>query len=879
LDQNIKSFRNATSQGSHLKRRSLSEAKHGGHDNLSTVPLVPQPVKEGRYPNTYSEKTIMTNYIAHKDQKLYEHLEGVAELAKVHAEKIGMKKYGELLGLLHDFGKYSSEFQKYITDAIKENDPHFNPDEDEEFEDPAGKKGKIDHSTAGAQFLARKIGSSNAHKILGQLLSLCLVSHHSGLINCITTDNSGTWDSYSKRLSKNDNRTHREECTKNADKHVLDRIYAILADKSFTKPFEEKCRDIVCTSPEGTPLSTAAQFQIGLLVRFLFSALIDADRQDTADSEKPKTAQHRQQGNYKTWSTLIKRLENKYKTFKTNNHVDEIRKEISAHCLHAATRAKGLFTLTVPTGGGKTLGSLRFALHHAKEHGMDRIVYIVPFTTIIDQNAQVVREILEPKGYPEDTGRIVLEHHSNIGADAQSWKEKLLTENWDAPVVFTTMVQFLEALFGAGTRGARRMHQLAKTVIVFDEIQTLPIKCVHLFNNAINFLVNHCKSTVVLCTATQPLLGSVDEKKGALELSKENELMPDVGKLFDDLKRVDVYDCRKSPGWTYSEIEELAVGLVKDNGSCLVVVNTKKAARIIFKEAKKDGLEVYHLSTGMCPAHRKQVLNSIRQKLEDKEPILCVSTQLIEAGVDISFRSVIRMLAGLDSIAQAAGRCNRHGGLELGNVFIVNATEESLNYLKDIEVGKQKSNRVLDDYRGNSSQYDGDIIGPKMLEWYYQNYFYDRKNVMDYPVTANRNETLLNMLSCNSFAVADLQRTKQTIPGLRQSFMTAAKLFKSIDAPTRSVIVRYDKEGRDLVGQLCAAFEVEKQFALIKRAQQYAVNLFPYEFDKLAQQNALYRVQEDTEIFFLDDQYYSTITGISLEPVNREERFHDECTA
>ncbi len=820
-------------------------------------------------------------YIAHNKQNLITHLEGVAALAKIHAGKIGMGNYGELLGLLHDFGKYSAEFQKYITDALKKGDPQFNPDEDEEFADPTGKKGKIDHSTAGAQFLYCKNDSSNAHKVLVQVLSLCLVSHHSGLINCLTTDNTGTWDSYSKRLLKNDNKTHKVECAENADKHIVERINTILADKTFTKPFEEKCRDIMLTSPERQPLSIVAQCQLGLLVRFLFSALIDADRQDSADSEKPKTARHRQQGNYLAWDQLIVRFENKYKTFKVRNHVDEVRKEIAAHCLHTATRSKGLFTLTVPTGGGKTLASLRFALRHAKEHDLDRIIYVIPFTTIIDQNAQVVREILEPKEFPEDIGKIVLEHHSNIGADAQSWKEKLLTENWDAPIIFTTMVQFLEALFGSGTRGARRMHQLAKAVIIFDEIQTLPVKCVHLFNNAINFLVNHCGSTVVLCTATQPLLGSVDEKKGALKLSKDNELIPDVDKLFDDLKRVHVHDCRKSIGWTYPEVATLAVGQVNTNGSCLVVVNTKKAARIIFEEAKKDGLEVFHLSTGMCPAHRKQVLSTIRRKLDDKVPILCVSTQLIEAGVDISFHAVVRMLAGLDSIAQAAGRCNRHGGYESGNVFVVNPAEESLDYLKDIAIGKEKSNRVLDDYKDDSAQYAGDIIGPKMLTWYYQNYFYDRKNIMDYPVNANRNDTLLNMLSSNSLAVDDFRRANGTMPAinLRQSFMTAAKLFRSIDAPTRSVIVRYGNEGRELVNQLCSAFEVEKQFALIKKAQEFSVNLFPYEFEKLAQQNALNRVQEETEIFYLDYQYYSKITGVSLAPVRKEEQFKDECIA
>ena len=814
----------------------------------------------------------MPRYIAHNNQALHEHLEGVAELAKIHAEKLGMGNYGELMGLLHDLGKYSTEFQKYITDAIKKNDPQFNPDEDEDFEDPTGRKGKIDHSTAGAQFLSYENCSSNVHKILKQFLSLCLVSHHSGLINCLTTDNIGTWDSYSRRLSKQDHRTRRGECIKNVDKHILERINAIFADKSFTKPFEEKCRAIVNNSPEITPHSTVAKFHLGLLVRFLFSALIDADRQDTSDSEKPKIATYRLQGNYKSWSVLIERLENKYKTFKANNLVDEIRKEISSHCLHAAHRPRGLFTLTVPTGGGKTLASLRFALGHAEKHHMDRIIYVIPFTTIIDQNAQVVREILEPKDCHEDTGKIVLEHHSNIGADVQSWKEKLLTENWDAPVIFTTMVQLLEALFGAGTRGARRMHQLAKAVIVFDEIQTLPIRCVHLFNNAINFLVNHCESSVILCTATQPLLNSVDEKKGTLILSKENELMPDVGKLFDDLKRVYVHDCRKSPGWTYPEIATLAVGQVKETGSCLVVVNMKKAARIIFEEAKNYGFEVFHLSTGMCPAHRKQVLKIIRQKLDDKEPILCVSTQLIEAGVDISFRSVIRMLAGLDSIAQAAGRCNRHGGPEIGSVFVVNPAEENLDYLKDIAVGKEKTNRVLDDYKSDPSKFDRDIIGTKMLEWYYQNYFYERKDVMDYPVNANRNDTLLNMLSSNSLAVKEFERTNRSMPAINlcQSFMTAAKLFKSIDAPTRSVIVRYGDEGKELVNQLCSAFEVDKQYALIKKAQQYSVNLFPYEFEKLKEQNALNPVQEGTEIFYLDDKYYSEQFGISMEPINKE---------
>lgn len=831
-------------------------------------------------------EALMSDYIAHNHQSLRKHLEGVATLAGINAQKIGMEQYGRLLGLLHDFGKYSSEFQKYITDSIKKNDAEFNPDEDEEFEDPSGRRGRIDHSTAGAQYLSSLIGRSNARKILGQVLSLCLVSHHSGLIDCLATNNDGTWDSYTERLSKADSKTHMKECASNGDKYILEKINDLLRDDSLSAPFEKICHHIAAACPRQS--QTIGRFQLGLLIRFLFSSLIDADCQDTADSEKPAAAQHRQRGDYRPWNVLTDRLENTYRALESKNTcvrtdteraVNKVRSEVSGSCLSAAHHERGLFTLTVPTGGGKTLASLRFALHHAKKHSMDRIIYVVPFTTIIDQNAKVIRGVLEPDECPKDSGRIVLEHHSNIGADVQTWKEKLLTENWDAPVVLTTMVQFLETIFGEGTRGARRMHQLASAVIIFDEVQTLPVKCVHLFNNAINFLVDHCRSTVVLCTATQPLLGRVEETKGALQLTEGNEIISDIGKLYADLKRVSVHDCRRSLGWKHSEIAEFAHEQAEKEGNCLVVVNTKKAARLIFEGVKKKRCRSFYLTTGMCPAHRREVFDTVRRKLDAGERIICISTQLVEAGVDISFKSVVRMLAGLDSIAQAAGRCNRHGSEGTGEVFIINDAEENLEHLEDIKVGKENTDRVLNDYKDDQSKYNSDPISPKMLEWYYENYFYSRSDKMGYPVKAGRNDTLLNMLGPNSSAVADYQRThdgKMPAINLHQSFMTAARHFRSIDAPTQSVIVSYGEKGRNLVYRLCAAFEVQRQHALFRTAQQYSVNLFPYEFNKLLRQRALRRVQQDTEIFYLDSQYYSKITGISLEPVEREEQFEDE---
>ena len=814
-------------------------------------------------------------YIAHENQPLRDHLQGVAKLSRKNAEKIGCSDYGELLGLLHDLGKYSKSFQDYIRSAIGMLDP----DTDEEFVEAVELKGRIDHSTAGAQLIWTRFSSGTpAERLLAQILSLCLVSHHSGIIDCLTTDSRGTYDVFTKRIIKNDEKTHFKEVMLKAREEIATRLDLLVSKPDITKPMEILLKGVFEAVPEKRQQSTVFQFQVGLYVRFLFSCLIDADRQDSADSEKPRNAQKRQNGLYQSWSIMSKKLETAIDGFGApKTDVNKIRAEVSDQCLLASKKGKGIYTLTVPTGGGKTLASLRFALHHAELHQLDRIVYVIPFTTIIDQNAEVVRNILETND--EEKGRIVLEHHSNIGSERQTWKEKMLTENWDAPVVYTTMVQFLETLFGGGTRGARRMHQLARSVLVFDEIQTLPVRCVHMFCNAINFLVNQCESSVVLCTATQPLLGEVELLKGALALTPANEIVADVQKLYKDLKRVDVLDSRKPHGWTDDEIARLAVHEVEKTGSCLIIVNMKKSARALFAAIQgKTKAECFHLSTGMCPVHRKKVLNIIRERIkpENNLPTICVSTQLIEAGVDVDFGSVIRYNAGLDSIAQAAGRCNRNGIRDSGSVYIVNPAEEKIDCLKDITIGKDKTEKVLSDFKDNPEQYKNDRIGPDLLAWYYRNYFFERKKDMEYPVSSRENgrdDTLLSLLSTNVLSVQNFSMTHGKYPpfDLRQSFMTAGKLFKSIDAPTHSVIVQYGEAGKNLVSQLSAAFEIEKEYKLLHEAQQYSVNLFPHEFEGLKEIGALYSVQKGEEIYYLDKKYYSEQFGLSMEAVNREE--------
>lgn len=805
-------------------------------------------------------------------QFLRTHLTGVGTLARTFAAKLDLGSAGELIGLLHDLGKYSAEFQAYIGSALGLKDT-----DADDYVDAKAQKGKVDHSSAGAQFIWQLFADREPlGQAVAQVLALCIASHHSGLIDCLDADGA---DTFGKRMRKAQEKTHLDEVRRAADPLILARCAELSGDSALVLGFKALVERIVRSSPQ--PI--VAQQQIGLAVRLLFSCLIDADRIDTADFEHKRARKHRPNGDYVKWPVLIDRLERHLQAMTAKRPIDALRRDISLHCLDASSRTGGIYTLTVPTGGGKTLASLRFALHHAQQHSLDRIVYVIPFTSIIDQNAQVVREILEPSDKPADRGKVVLEQHASITPEQQTWREKILCENWDAPVVYTTMVQFLESLFGAGTRGARRMHQLANSVLIFDEIQTLPIKCIHLFNNAINFLAEQCNSTVVLCTATQPLLHRVSPEKGSMRLAPRHEIMRDVHKLFDDLKRVEIRDHRKRGGWQYAEVAQLALDELVRAGSCLVIVNTKAAARKVFElcESKLSGDEIVHLSTDMCPAHRKAELRKLRQRLEAGMPVLCVSTQLIEAGVDVDFGAVIRFNAGLDSIAQAAGRCNRNGRIEPGIVHVVNPRpeDENLGTLPDISIGRDKAERVLDEYKQQPSRYRENLIGPEALTEYYRYYFFDRQENMDYPVPAKdigHDDTLLNLLSANSQAMNDYHRKHNAVPVrfLNQSFMAAAKVFKAIDAPTQGVIVPHGDEGRALIAKLHSAYDIELEFELLRSAQQYTVNVFPNVLERLKKAGALKEVKPETRILSLDSRYYSPRFGLATDPVSRMETLY-----
>ena len=806
-------------------------------------------------------------------QLLIDHLLETSIISGQLAAKLNLGFVGELLGLMHDFGKYSRKFQKYIHDETG----LFNPDLDDEESIPDGSK--VDHSTAGAQWVYRELRKFGAAQgigeLFGQMLGLCIASHHGeGLIDCLDGEGNPKWI---ERFNKTDELTHLAECEQNTDEAVLQKAKE-LAGENLIRSLLKAVKPILSDPVSNDKIK---EFYLGCLTRFLFSCLIDADRINSSDFEREAQKEVRRLTEKPDWHPAIDKLETHLAGFENRYPIDEIRRKISDDCLKRASDSQGIYTLTVPTGGGKTLASLRYALHHAKKHHLDRIIYIIPYTSIIDQNAQAVREILG-----EDW---VLEHHSNLEPEKQSWQDKLLSENWDKPIIFTTMVQFLDAWFGGGTRGARHIHPMTNAVLIFDEIQTLPVKCVHLFCNVLNWLTAFGKSTAVLCTATQPLLGESGLQnfpegkresiaaRGLLRLPENAEIMgkhQDLDKLFADLSRVEIRFNEKAGGWNVEEAGAFLLEQFQTALSCLFIVNTKKWAQELYQYCKGQNVPpeaLFHLSTNQCAAHRKAIFDTIKARLKNKEPVICISTQLIEAGVDISMACVIRALSGLDSIAQAAGRCNRHGEKKgKGLVWVLNLQEQDFTrILPDIQAGKTHAERVFRDFAGQ------DILQPAAMERYFEYYFYQRSDEMSYSVKNSATGSLLDWLSDNALNPYGEKNDKRSkpLPLLMQSFKSAGRAFQAIDAPTHAVIVPYG-EGAELIVKLCGEWDPKKMYDAKKKAQRYSVNVFPNVWDKLQKENALYETIEGSGIYYLNERYYNDEFGLSLDETS-EMTFYD----
>ncbi len=542
---------------------------------------------------------------------LIDHLQGVARLAAAFAEVFKGRDAAYRAGLWHDLGKYALAFQEMLAQARDQG-----PDAALEGQ------GRVNHSSAGAIWAAQTLGS------LGKFLAFAIAGHHAGLPDYINAE------------------TPRAELRA----RLLQAELLAAAQAGGIPP--------QIMAPFGSPVPAGPPGDPALWVRMIFSCLVDADYLDTEAFMQPGKSAER--GGYPSLEELQPLL-SQYLAKKTAQArptpMNQERGEVLRQCLEASGRPPGIHTLNVPTGGGKTLSSLAFALSHAQAHGLERVIYVIPYNSIIEQTAGEFRDIFGPA---------VVEHHSNLDPERDTYSNQLASENWDAPLIVTTAVQFFESLFAARPGRCRKVHRIAGSVVVLDEAQLLPPELLQPILNVLAQLAEHYRVSVVVCTATQPAwepINTMDMRFSGLPSS--GDLVRDPQGLHQRLARVRIQlpeDLNASTPW-----EEVAQSLSRES-SALCIVNTRAQARLL-AELLPGAL---HLSAAMCAEHRSQVIAAIKQRLNDSQPTLIVSTQLIECGVDISLPVVYRALAGLDSIAQAAGRCNRHGELlpALGRVVV-----------------------------------------------------------------------------------------------------------------------------------------------------------------------------------------------------------------
>jgi CRISPR-associated endonuclease/helicase Cas3 len=541
-------------------------------------------------------------------QRLEDHLKNVAEMAQKFGKDFGSGDWAYIAGLWHDLGKYSREFQTRLI-ALNDPDAHIE-----------AKAGRPDHSTAGAQHSYRALKGKGE----GKLIAYAIAGHHAGLPNGKTNDP----PCLDLRLKKD------IPDYSAAPPEILKKTFPL----NLPFPIDQK----------------RACFQLSFFIRMLFSCLTDADFLDTEHfMEAGESVWRRGYPGLMVLEEELLRHVDDLVAHAPASIINEQRATILRHCLEAADWKPGLFSLTVPTGGGKTLSSLAFAMKHAIKYGLRRVIYVIPYTSIIEQNADVFRRVLGQEA--------VLEHHSNFEPQDEDHRARLASENWDAPLIVTTNVQFFESLFGSRSSQCRKLHNVAQSVVILDEAQMLPVPLLNPCIEALRELSSTYGATVVLCTATQPALSKSSEFKEGLEGVRE--IIPNPIELYRAFKKVDMSFV---PSLTD---EDLAKRLMTYD-QVLCIVNTRRHARKVY-ELIHDFEGRFHLSALMCPVHRTQVIRRIRETLKEKRPCRVVSTQLIEAGVDIDFPVVFRSLSGIDSIAQAAGRCNREGRLSRnGQVYV-----------------------------------------------------------------------------------------------------------------------------------------------------------------------------------------------------------------
>lgn len=804
---------------------------------------------------TKEESTGKDCYVAHVDyatqrqQSAREHLQNVADFAKSICPLPGLEAMIELIAVLHDAGKLAEENQQDFHNILKSGDQAHRHD--------------LDHSTGGGRIAQELIeGEATA-----ELVSNVIYFHH-GLSDCIKMENGVSLQE--ERKQKNlDYKSIKErffriydlETLKEKSKRAVKEYCSI--NHNIVK-FVKKCESEKTHCGDG-------YFFWGMYQRVLLSLLIDADWTDTACffQDIPLKKRRSMQETEEVWEQCIKNFEEYMgehirKNPEKGSTLNTWRQEISDACQKAADTDNNLYRLTVPTGAGKTLSSLRFALYHAAKKKKQHIIYVAPFNVLLEQNAEEIRKAIKN---PE----VVLEHHCNVVCeDGEEERYRDLTETWDVPIIVTTAVQVLNTLFSNQKGYIRRMHTLCNSVIIFDEVQAIPSRCIELFHEAVNFLTQFANTTVVLCSATQPSVAALKENN----VYTCTEMAEDIKQYTEAFKRTNIVDATKDyrGGMSIEDLKKFTIEKAEMHNNALVIVNTTKCAFELFQALKREELQEYklfHLSNNMCPQNKLDVLNEVRERLKCKEKVICVSTQVVEAGVDFSFGCVIRSKAGLDNVIQAAGRCNRHKEFEkFGTVYIIQLEAENLEKLQEIRQTQKALQKVLDDFGSCPELFDGTLDSQKAVRAYYGNYFQESKTKF-YCECKGCSTTLDDLLGKNKEGRNQYKRyykKKLSIHSFAQAFVTAGTIFAVIEENYKTnIIVPYNDEARELIGELVSDHQdLSEQKQILRKLQRYTVGISEYRKKNLG--SALKTVTEG-QILVLCDGYYDKETGVSEEMI------------
>ncbi len=675
-------------------------------------------------------------------QKLEDHLENVACKTAEFAAVFSSSQWGRLLGSLHDFGKARVSFQGYLARA--------NGLDDDSYDN-----GEHGHSGAGACLAEERFGP------MGKILAYPIAGHHAGL-----PDWSG---------GQNPNGAL-------AQRLIEERI---VLDEDSLKRYETNLMLPSKLPPSPWKMDRNSS-DVSFWIRMLYSCLVDADFLDTEAFVDRERSEERSKA-YPSLEILSEKFFKKLNAVESGaakTKVNEIRSQIRLACERAAEELPGLFSLAVPTGGGKTLSSTAFALKHALTHGLKRIIYVIPYTSIIEQTADVLRGF-----FGSDN---VLEHHSNFDPEKETSRSRLSSENWDAPIVVTTSVQFFESLYACRSSRCRKLHNIAESVVILDEVQLLPLRLMLPCAEAIKQLAAHYRTTILLSTATQLNLPGINP-------SDVREIIPASLDLYHRLKRTEVefpVDLSVRRTW-----DEIAAELSSFN-QVLCIVNTRRDCRNLYEKMPEGTI---HLSAGMCGEHRSRVIAEIKRKLADGEPIRVISTQLVEAGVDIDFSVVYRAFSGLSSVAQSAGRCNREGRLDgFGRVVVFMPPERTP--VKDLRDGEYALADLL--ARPHGVDMDDTAVYPEFFA----------------ALQSRANDSGQDFSRMLGVHIPEEFRNGVMSPAesLQYQFREAAAAFQMIDGASQvPVIVRYGGN-EELVNLL---YEVGPKRFLMRKLQRFVVNV------------------------------------------------------